>query len=235
MNSRIFFIIIFTLFSSGCQLTTKIPKNVGSERPYELRNEIYKNKACCTELHALKHSKMKDSLTVTMEENEDLIQVGSVKSTYQLLELEDKENIQFYSVKSFYLDHKFAFIPMVSILDSSFNIINQTNLEYMRYKHQDLVYDDSHFWMYFSVDKKTTPEAQYILIHSAKELGTTASINSDSYGGAQMTMIGDQPIVYHQKATAFKVNPIASPSGVVIVNKLDTWSKPVNDWVIQPL
>ncbi|CAM2763767.1 Lipoprotein [Pseudoalteromonas distincta] len=232
---RIFFILIFTFIFSGCQMTTKIPNNLGSERTYELRHETYKIKPCCTELNALKQSSINDSLTVTMEENEDLIQVGSIKSPYQLIKLDDKENVQFYSVKSFYLEHKFAFIPMVSVLDSSFNIIKQTDLEYMRYKHQDLVYDDSHFWMYFSIDKKISPEAHYILIHSAKELGATVSINSDSYGGAQMTMIGGQPIVYHQDAASFKVNPVASPSGVIIIKKLDFWSKPVNDWVIQPL
>jgi hypothetical protein len=235
MDFRILFILIFALIFSGCQMTTKIPNNLGSERTYELRYETYKIKSCCTELNALKQSKINDSLTVTMEENEDLIQVGSIKSPYQLIKLDDKDGVQFYSVKSFYLEHKFAFIPMVSVLDSNFNIIKQTDLEYMRYKHQDLVYDDSHFWMYFSIDKKISPEAHYILIHSAKELGTTVSINSDSYGGAQMAMIGDQPIVYHQKSTEFKVNPIASPSGVVVVNKLDFWSKPVNDWVIQAL
>jgi len=216
-------------------MTTKIPKNIGSERSYELRSDAYKSKLCCIELNALKQSPLNDSLTVTMEENEELIQVNSIKSPYQLIKLEDKENTEYYSVKSFYLEHKFAFIPMVSVLDSNFNIIKQTNLEYMRYKHQNLVYDDSHFWMYFSIDKQKSPKAKYILIHSAKELGTKVSINSDSYGGAQMTMVGDQPIVYHQKATAFKVNPVASPSGAVIINKLDSWSKPVNYWVIEPL
>lgn len=235
MNVKIFLIFLFTLISSGCQMTTKIPKNIGSERSYELRNDAYKRKACCVELNALKQSALKDSLIVNMEENEELVQVNSITSPYHLIKLEGQENTEYFSVKSFYLEHKFAFIPMVSVLDSDFNIIKQTHLEYMRYKHQDLVYDDSHFWMYFSIDKQKSPTAQYILIHSARELGTKVAINSDSYGGAQMTMVGEQPIVYHQKATAFKVNPVASPSGAVVIKKLGSWSKPVNDWVIEQL
>ncbi|MBO9492332.1 hypothetical protein J7384_18365 [Endozoicomonas sp. G2_1] len=235
MNARILFIIILTFVFSGCQLTTKIPKSVDSDKTFDLRNEIYQSKPCCTVLNALKKSIMKDSLAVSMEENTDLVQIDSVKSPYLLIELEDQASVQYYSVKSFYLEHKFAFIPMVSVLDSNFNIVKQTDLNYMRYKHQDLVYDDSHFWMYFSVDKKATPNVKYLLVHSAKPIGSKVSISSDSHGGTQMAMAGNQPVVYHQRSTAFKVNPVVSPSGAVVITKLSTWSKPINDWVIQPL
>jgi hypothetical protein len=237
MKFNTLWIIIFITLMFGCKSTSSnhIPKSINSKKSYEMRVQTYEQKSCCDNLSNVSPLKTKKTITATMEESEKLIQVGDIKSPYLLIEIEDSSDIHFYSIKSYYLEHKFAFIPMVSVLDSDFNIINQTNPDYISYQHQTLVYDDSHFWMYFSVDTKNKTDARYLLVHTAKEFGTTLQVNITSQTNMQTTMIGNQPISYAEKSSAFTVKPLASPSGVLQVDKLDFWSKPINDYLIQAL
>tara|TARA_R110000737_G_scaffold346627_1_gene376639 strand:+ start:582 stop:1253 length:672 start_codon:yes stop_codon:yes gene_type:complete len=222
---------------SGCKSTSSnhIPKGMNSEKPYDLRVQTYQQKKCCVDLKSIVPLQTKKTITATMEESEKLIQIGNVNSPYLLIEIENNPDVHFYSIKSYYLEHKFTFVPMVSVLDSNFNVISQTSSDYISYQHQTLVYDDSHFWMYFSVDTKRKTNAKYLLVHTAREFGSKFQVDIGSKTNMQTTMIGNQPVSYAETSNAFTVKTLVSPSGVLQIDKLDAWSKPINDYLIQPL
>ena len=55
-----------------------------------------------------------------------------------------------------------------------------------------MVYDDSHFLMYFSIDTKSKPEAKYLLVHTASDFVTRFQVNIASQTNMQTTMVGNQ-------------------------------------------
>ena len=52
-----------------------------------------------------------------MKENEKLVEINGVKSPFLYIEITSKPQIYFYSIKSYYSGHEFAFIPKVSVVD----------------------------------------------------------------------------------------------------------------------
>ena len=237
MKTQILFTALAISLLSGCKSTSNnhIPKGANSEKPYDLRVDTYEKKECCADLKGITPLTTSKTITATMEENDKLIKVGGLESPFLFIEIANKPQTYFYSIKSYYLRHEFAFIPQVSVLDKNYNVIAQTDPDYISYQHQTLVYDDSHFWMYFSIDTKTKPEAKYLLVHTASDFGSTFQVNLASQTNLQTTMIGNQPVSYAETSNAFAVKTKVSPSGVLQIDELDFWSKPINDYLIQPL
>ncbi len=225
---KIFFITLVALFTVSCA-GRHTPKIVGGEKNYQERFYYYYGLECCKPLNELNVTSFKDEITFTMEENADLIRLNGFQTNYMFFELPKERGEHLYGIRSFYVDHKFAYIPQVTALNEHYNVIESTQASYIQYQHQTLIWDDSHFWLYFKFNTKNNPDQKYFIVHLQAEIGTDFRASPKEYTNVDTMFVNGQPVSHVNKSTSFSFPTLVSPSGVLLLQKLGFWNKPVNN------
>ena len=222
-------LISLVIWLSGCASSRHLPQVAKAEKSFSERMATYKAKKCCKSMDELIVTEFDDEIIFTMEENENLISLDGKETNYMLFGVTERSEKLYYGIRSFYVDHKFAFIPKVSVLDKTFNVLGSTHPSFIQYQHQSLVWDDSHFWLYFSIDNSKNSDVAYVVIHQQEELGSKFQISPRESTNIETTFINGQPISYSQNATSFSFPTLVSPSGILVLQKLNSWNKPINN------
>ncbi len=222
-------LICIALWLSGCASSRHLPKVENAEKSYSQRMATYNSQRCCKPMGELTVTDFDNELIFTMEENKDLISLNGQETNYMLFRVPESSETLYYGIRSFYIEHKFAYIPKVSVLDKSFNVLGSTHPSYIQYQHQSLVWDDSHFWLYFSIENNKHSGVAYVVIHQQEELGSKFQITPKESSNIETTFINGQPISYSQNTTSFSFPTLVSPSGILVLQKLNSWNKPINN------
>ena len=222
-------IILVTTLLVGCASSRHMPKTLGIQKNYQERVEHFNSQQCCMLLNELTITPLVDEISMTMDENKDLVTINGVKTNYMLFELPEKKGTYYYGLRSFYVEHKFAYIPTITALDKEFKVMDSTHSSYIEYQHQSLVWDDSHFWLYFKFNTEANPKPKYFLVHFKEEIGSKFQTIPRERTNVETTFINGQPISYAQNSTSFSFPTLVSPSGVLHLQKLNAWNKPIND------
>jgi len=67
------------------------------------------------------------------------------------------------------------------------------------------------------------------VIHQQEELGSKFQITPKESTNIETTFINGQPISYSQSTTSFSFPTLVSPSGILVLQKLNSWNKPINN------
>lgn len=219
---------------SGCASDTIMPYVENAKKSYQDRTDFYYGLPCCSEIKDLVVTNFESELTFTMEENKSLIMLNGSQTNYLLFALPEEKGLYYYNVNSFEVDHKFSFIPRISSLDTDFNVINSTDPRFIGYRYENLVWDDTHFWLYFKIDTRKN-KAKYLIIHQQEHVGTKFKAISKISYYVDSVVTNGIPISYGGTRAAISLSTLVSPSGVLRLRKLNFWDRPIYENVVFPL
>ena len=224
------FILIVTLY--GC---TNMPSLQGSDKSYASRTATYKNTSCCITLKNMKSQEIGSSHIFSMEENNQKIVMGDIKSNYKLFKLKDSSEPIYYKLRTYNLKAKnsnpplYSYIPTVKILDKDFNILRSSDPSRLG-KTKWSIKDDAHFWLFIKVNKSKNPKEHYLLIHTTENnLGNNFQLLGNNYNQIQTYVAGGQVVTYNEEKRTDDVSVAISPSGVLVLEELGFMSKPLHE------
>jgi len=233
MNYILPILLLLITLTTGCSSIYNYRPNLSnSYKTLDNRVVALNSLPCCVSPENMISEPLStETFHLTMEENKSATEFNNFKSHYRLFDLSQLPDMSYFQLITYTQESEnspfLLFVPKVYFLDSEFKTLRESSYKHLYFERWS-IRNNNNFKHKIKIDKQTMPNQRYMLIVSSP-IPYGEYINfSRSYNSSYTNVIGGQVYTVNEPRTQ-SIRFKSAPSGVITIENLNSWSKPLND------